>query len=57
MPVKGWKTITIPETLYKKIEKFMLEYNYKYGARVYRSVAHVVELAVIDFIRKQEEKS
>ena len=57
MPVKGWKTITIPETLYKKIEKFMLEYNYKYGARVYRSVAHVVELAVIDFIRKQAEKS
>jgi len=56
MPVKGWKTVTIPVELYEKIEKFMIDYNYKHGARVYRSVAHVVELAVSNFIKKESEK-
>jgi len=56
MPVKGWKTVTIPEDLYKRIEKFMVDYNYKHGARIYRSVAHIVELAVTHFINKEYEK-
>ena len=49
MPKAGYKSITIDEAVYGKIETEMRKANQKAGYRKYRSVSHFVEEAIVNF--------
>jgi hypothetical protein len=55
MPRKGLKAVTISEEVFKKAEKFIEEYNRKVGWRKIRSMAHLIELATIEYIKKNSK--
>jgi hypothetical protein len=49
MPKEGFKTVTIEDKIYAKIEAEMKKANQKAGYRKYRSVSHFVEEAIINY--------
>jgi len=55
MPKKGWKTVTISEELWKKGEKFIIDYNYKKGMKAIKSMAHLTQLALSEYFAKQKK--
>lgn len=56
MPSKGFKGVTIPESLYNKIEKFIIDYNYRKGMKAIRSMSHFVELAVKEYLKNNSKE-
>lgn len=56
MPEKGWKTITIDEDVYEKARDFIRDYNKAKGAKILRSMAHLVEQAIIEFLQDHSKK-
>ena len=56
MPSKGFKGVTIRESLYKLAEKFIIDYNYRKGMKAIRSMSHLVELAIKDYIDNEIER-
>lgn len=49
MPKEGYKTITVEDKIYEKIEAEMRKANQKAGFRKYRSVSHFVEEAIVSY--------
>lgn len=56
MPSKGFKGVTIRENLYKLAEKFIIDYNYRKGMKSIRSMSHLVELAIKEYIDNELER-
>ena len=58
MPAKGWKAVTISAEVLRKAQNFLKDENRKAGVKKYRSLAHLVELAISEYLekRKKEEK-
>jgi len=52
LPPKGYRNISIKESLYRELEKFMIQENAKAGYRKWKSIAEIVEAAVKDFLEK-----
>jgi len=50
MPAKGWTTVSVPHDLYLAMTRFIDAYNKKVGFKRFRSVSHLVEEAVADFV-------
>ena len=57
MPLKGWKTITISEDVYNLMKEYIDKVNRGKKVKVIRSVAHLVELAIIDYVEKKEKET
>lgn len=55
MPKKGFTSITISDEIYAKLQKFIDEYNKKAGFRRFRSVSHLTEEAIAQFIKEQQK--
>jgi len=51
MPRKGYKAVTISEDCYNRIQQFIWEKNAELGYKRYRSVAHLIEEAVIEYLK------
>ena len=49
---KGFKGINIYESVYNEAQKFIWEYNSKCGYKKIRSMAHLVELALEEYLQK-----
>jgi hypothetical protein len=54
MPREGHKSITISSETYEKIEKYIIEANYKAGYRKYRSISHFVEEILMEYIKNHK---
>ena len=52
MPPKGYRNVSIKESVYRKVEKFMIEENAKAGYRKYRSIAEIIEKAIEEYLEK-----
>lgn len=52
LPPKGYRNISIKETIYRQLEKFMIQENAKAGYRKWRSIAEIVETAIKEFLNK-----
>ena len=52
MPVEGHKVVTVSQQIHSKAEKFREEYNRKVGWKEIRSLSHLFELAVIDYMKR-----
>lgn len=57
MPKEGFTTITIPEPVYKKVKKFIEEYNNHIGFKRFRSVSHLTEEAVAEFLKEKRKEA
>ncbi|MCD6113923.1 MAG: hypothetical protein J7J78_01320 [Thermoprotei archaeon] len=55
MPPKGYRNISIKESLYRELEKFMIQENAKAGYRKWKSIAEIVETAVKEFLEKRRQ--
>jgi len=53
---KGFKGINIYESVYNEALKFIWEYNSKSGYKKIRSMAHLVELALEEYLQKHRVK-
>ena len=56
MPPKGYRNVSIKESVYRKIERFMIEENAKAGYRKYRSIAEIIEKAIEEYLEKHGYK-
>jgi len=55
MPRRGYTTVTINNEVYEKAKKYMDEENAKAGYKKYRSLSHLVEIALIEFFSRREK--
>jgi len=55
MTRKGFRGINIYESVYNKAEKFVWEKNSKSGYKKIRSMAHLVELALEEYIQNHKD--
>jgi len=55
MPKEGWKAVTISTDMYANAEKFIIEYNYERGMKEIRSMAHLVEMAIREYIKNHSK--
>jgi len=53
MPKAGYKVITLREDVYRKIEKLMIEENYKAGYRKFKSLPEFLEYIIEKFYEKE----
>ena len=53
---KGFRGVNIYEPIYNEALKFMLKINAKAGYRKIRSMAHLVELALEEYLEKHKEE-
>jgi hypothetical protein len=56
MPQQGFKVVTISEEVHRLAERFLEEYNKAVGWKKIRSLSHLFELAVIEYIEKNQVK-
>ena len=56
MTRKGFKGVNIYETIYNEAQKFIWEYNAKYGYKKIRSMAHLVELALEEYLERHKDE-
>jgi len=56
MTKKGFKGVVFYEEMYKKAENFMVRYNAKAGYRKIRSMAHLIDLAIEEYIQKHQSE-
>jgi len=56
MPPKKFKNITITEEIYNKLKQYMDKVNSKYGYRKYRSIAQLVEDAIMSYIQNMQKE-
>jgi len=56
LPRQGWKTATLDDGVYEKIQKYVDEINYKRGYRRFRSISHFVEEALLWYIANNKER-
>ena len=54
MPVKGWKAITVSAEILEKAKRFIEEENKKAGGKKYRSIAHLTEMAILDYLKTEK---
>jgi len=52
LPPKGYRNISIKESLYRELERFMIIENAKAGYRKWKSIAEIVETAIREYLRK-----
>ena len=53
---KGFKGINIYESVYNEAQRFMWEYNAKMGYKKIRSMAHLVELALEEYLSRHKKE-
>ena len=53
MPKKRFKTVTISEELYKKLERILVEENYKAGYRRFKSINELLDFIVEEWAKQQ----
>ena len=56
MPQEGFKSVTISEEIYNLAKQVYLKYKSNLRKRRIRSVAHLVEEAILDYIEKLERE-
>ena len=56
MTKKGFRGVNIYESVYNEALKFMLEVNAKAGYKKIRSMAHLVELALEEYLAKHRKE-
>jgi len=56
LPPKGYRNISIKETIYRQLEKFMIQENAKAGYRKWKSIAEIVETAVKEFLEQRTKQ-
>ena len=54
MTRKGFKGVNIYEAIYNEAQRFIWEYNSKFGYKKIRSMAHLVELALEEYLQKHK---
>jgi hypothetical protein len=53
---KGYKGVVFREEIYKKALEFIERVNEKSGYRKIRSLAHLVDMALAEYIEKHKEE-
>jgi hypothetical protein len=56
MPAKGWKAVTLSAEVLRKAQTFLKDENTKAGVKKYRSLAHLVELAISEYLEKRKKE-
>ena len=56
MPVEGHKVVTISEEIHSLAEKFKEEYNRTVGWKKIRSLSHLFELAIINYMEQNSKE-
>jgi len=56
MPKEGWKAVTISKEVHDSAEKFIINYNAKRGMKAIRSMAHLVELAIREYLENHSKE-
>ena len=56
LPRKGYTAVTVDERIYKRVKEFINKINEREERKVYRSVSHFVEEALIEFLKAHETK-
>lgn len=54
MTKKGYKTAILREEIYNEATKFIEEENRKAGYKKIRSLAHFIDMAIVEYIKKHE---
>ena len=57
MTKKGWKTVLVSEDVYLKAKEFIEKVNREAGYRKIRSMAHLFDMAMLEYIRRREKGS
>ena len=56
MTRKGFRGVNIYESIYNEAEKFIWLYNAKHGYKKIRSMAHLVEIALSEYLEKHKKE-